>query len=311
MRKYLVKILIFLLAVTVPLVCIFAYIQSLPRTFGQLLMGTTYHKYELLTEEESPKIILIGGSSSPYATDCAKISEAFGMPCINIGVTSYYGIDFYYNMLKDYMHEGDIVILSPEAAMMRDGINYEVIWEGVENYPELLKKVPLRYWRKMFLSYYIYADKKFELLGKGYGTWEPEYKDDFGYYGDATEYRETKLEYGYLREDPITLDRSIVDRHFIAGANRLAKAAEAAGARLFFYYPPVDVLAVTSDAEEVRGLDEYLREKLDVEMINSIEDSLMEGRYFYDSNNHLTSEGQTLYTERLIDVLRDCITAED
>ena len=37
----------------------------------------------------------------------------------------------------------------------------------------------------------------------------------------------------------------------------------------------------------------------------------MEGTYFYDSNNHLTSEGQALYTEKLIEVLKDRVSAED
>ena len=71
-----------------------------------------------------------------------------------------------------------------------------------------------------------------------------------------------------------------------------------------FAFPPVDKLAVISDENELAGLESYLRDEINAGFLNTLNDSLMEGQYFYNSNNHLTTEGEEIYTETLIRALR-------
>ena len=304
MRKYFVKLTAYLLLLILPLIAIFAYVQSKPAVFSKSLLGTINHKYQLLEEIDSPKIIFVGGSSCPYATDCERISRELGMPCINIGVTSYFGIAYYRNLLRGHISEGDIVVLMPEAAMIRNKINYEALWEGIENRPALLKAVPAGYWKKMALAYYKYASHKLNLLSAGYGKDEDGYSPDFGYFGDVTQYRESILEHGYMRDDEIELNSEMIDPVFIRNAAGMASDAEKAGATLLFVFPPVDKLAVISDESDIAALETELKERLHVDFLNSIQDSLMEGYLFYNSNNHLTSEGEEIYTGKLIEALK-------
>ena len=182
MKKYFLKIAVYLLLLALPLTLIFAYVQSKPTVFSGTLLGTIYHKSGLLDEVGSPRIIFVGGSSCPYATDCERISEELGMPCINLGVTSYFGLAYYRNLLKGHIGEGDIIVLMPEAAMMRNKINYEALWEGVENRPSLLRAVPVSYWKNMALADYKYAAHKLDLLDAGYGKKGEIYSPDFGYF---------------------------------------------------------------------------------------------------------------------------------
>ncbi len=304
MKKYFLKIAVYLLLLALPLTLIFAYVQSKPTVFSGTLLGTICHKSGLLDEVGSPRIIFVGGSSCPYATDCERISEELGMPCINLGVTSYFGLAYYRNLLKGHIGEGDIIVLMPEAAMMRNKINYEALWEGVENRPSLLRAVPVSYWKNMALAYYKYAAHKLDLLDAGYGKKGEIYSPDFGYFGDVTQYREAILEHGYMTDDEIMLNRDMVEPEFLRNVRGLAKDAEKAGAVFVFAFPPVDKLAVISDENELAGLESYLRDEINTGFLNTLNDSLMEGQYFYNSNNHLTTEGEEIYTETLIRALK-------
>ena len=84
MKKYFIKLTVYLLLLILPLIGIFAYVQSKPAVFSESLLGTINHKYKLLDEVDSPRIVFVGGSSCPYATNCERISSELGMPCINI-----------------------------------------------------------------------------------------------------------------------------------------------------------------------------------------------------------------------------------
>ena len=51
-------------------------------------------------------------------------------------------------------------------------------------------------------------------------------------------------------------------------------------------------------------LDAYFREKLQVPIISELEDSLWRGVYLYGTDNHLSTEGVQIHTQRLIPLLR-------
>ena len=52
--------------------------------------------------------------------------------------------------------------------------------------------------------------------------------------------------------------------------------------------------------EAVAALDAYFRENLDVVFLTPLQDSLMPGRYFYGTDNHLSTNGVTMRTAQVI-----------
>ena len=66
---------------------------------------------------------------------------------------------------------------------------------------------------------------------------------------------------------------------------------------MYLTYSPRNSRAVSADStpEAVAALDAYFRENLDVVFLKPLQDSLMPGRYFYGTDNHLSTNGVTMH----------------
>ena len=75
---------------------------------------------------------------------------------------------------------------------------------------------------------------------------------------------------------------------------------------VYFAYSPRNAQAVSPDSTpEARAeLDAYLRRELCVPVITPLEDSLWSGVYLYGTDNHLSTEGAQINTQRFIPQLR-------
>lgn len=306
MKKYWLKFIALLLAVLLPFAAYFVYVQAQPPQFGASIMGTASYKIDLLESTPGNRIILVGGSSSPYATDCAKISDAFDMTCINIGITAYLGIDFYTSMLEHYTRPGDIIVIAPEHSILSGAVDYKTVWATIENHTQLWDIVPLGYWPSMVTQYYQYAQNKLDLLKENNAT--QNYPNGFGVLGDVTAYREPLLESGYVRDDLIDLGPNTLNETVVKSLNSFYKFAQSANAAVFFAFAPVNAMAVISTPEEWNALEELLQNELNIPVLGHLNDTVMAGHYFYDSNNHLTTAGAQIYTNSLIELLTPVIT---
>ena len=306
MKQYCIKFLAFVLALCVVPAMFFVYVQSKPNIYADSLLGTVRYKVELIRDTPSPRIILVGGSSSPYGTVTADFEKAFGMPCINVGVTAYFGVDYYISMLNKYTRAGDIVIFAPEHISLRaQNVDYNTLWFAIGNHSPSLALVPLRYYPGMAFSYLSYAKEKLEILSWGEG--KNERHKDFGPNGDVIAQRTTLLESGYNRDDIVTLNGDTPCNKTMRVLNRYYRKAQKNGVRAFFAFAPLDVLAVTSTEEEIAAYEAAIVDKLDMPVLGTVKQHLFGGEYFYDSNNHLTSEGAKANTALLIEALSNAL----
>ncbi|MEG0305342.1 MAG: hypothetical protein RR635_06575 [Oscillospiraceae bacterium] len=300
MKKYFLKTTVFILALCIPLAMFFFYIQGLPQIYSESIMGTIHYKTELIkSTRQSPRVILVGGSSSPYGTICEEFQKAFNMPCINIGATAYFGIDYYISILNQYTQEGDVVVFAPEHISMRDkNIDYTTLWLGLGNDKQCLELLPISYYPGMAFSFIEYSKYKIELKDAPAPIYE--HHKDFGPLGDVTAVRTTLLESGYNKDDIVTLSKDILYSGSINSLNRYYKKAIKKGVNVYFAFAPLDKLAVTSNDEDIASYDAAIKKQLKIPVIGSVQDHIMEGEYFYDTNNHLTSEGAKVNTDMLI-----------
>ncbi len=297
MKKYLVKCVALALAVLLPFVLWFGYLFSIPDHRGGTIASTIRYKTDLLQTTDGPRVIFAGGSSSPYGTNCAQAAQAFGRNTICVGATAYLGLPFYIRLLDQYAQPGDVVVLAPEHSLLQgENINYSLVWEAAGHDPDVWKTVPLSYYPGLFSSSVEYYHMKQAALEKAPSS----YHADFGPLGDVITPRTTLLESGYNTQDPIDLVPGSVYQENIDCINRFAHRMENKGVTVLFAFAPTDKLAVTSSPEEIAAFGQVVADAVDIPVILPLDKALMDGAYFYDSNNHLTTEGAAINTENLI-----------
>lgn len=306
-KLFFLKLICFLMAVLLIPVGYFVYVQRLPAMFRGSLMGSVAIKQEILQQTQGPRILLVGGSSVPYSIECETLSQEAGIPCISLGATAYLGLEYYFSLLDGELHQGDIVIIAPEFAMWQNNVSYSTTWMAVENSPSLLAKLPLSYIPNMISNYYSYSQKKLDLFHtQGAPTQTPleQYTAfGFGKWGDIVTPRETLLESGYDKNNILSLDDNSLSPKVVKSVQDFAHKAEKAGASVYLTWAPFDSLAYTGTIEEMEVFEKQVKAQLDIPYLGKLTDCLLPPELFYDSNNHLTSEGASLRTKLLI---RDC-----
>ncbi|WP_367923866.1 hypothetical protein [uncultured Ruthenibacterium sp.] len=308
MKKFLVKLFAFALCLLLPFVGYFSWIQSKPAAYTGSLMGSVHVKSRLLESTPGARIIVVGGSSVPYSICCETVSEAANMPCINLGATAYLGLEYYTALLEPLVHEGDIIVFAPEFSMFENVVSYTTAWMAVENDLSLIKALPLSYYPDMIQSFYSYSRQKLAMLAQGeMQSYKEEYESfGFGPWGDLTFERENILEDKYNTQDCRAVDADTLSPRVINALNHFAKKAQEKGARVCITFAPFNQLAFTGTQEGLLAFENKLTESCGtIPVISSVQDSLMDENLFFNSNNHLNSEGMTIRTEKLIDDLRN------
>lgn len=307
MKRLILRLVCFFLALLAVPLGYFAWVQSLPAMSRGSLMGSILIKQQLAENTPGARILVVGGSSVPYSIQCEMIQQQTGMPCIAMGATAYLGLEYYLSLLEDHLHQGDLVILAPEIVMLQDQVSYSTTWMAVENDPGLLAAVPLSYWPGMVSGYYTYSRQKLDLYRqKGAPTQSPQEQYEafgFGPWGDIPGQRESLLESGYDKNNILTLTGDDLAPRVRRAIKDFAKKVQAAGARVVMTWAPFDELAYAGTADQLDALQAQLEQQTGLSYLGSLAESMLPGELFYDSNNHLTSQGAELRTQMLLEDL--------
>ena len=307
MKRLILRLVCFFLALLAVPLGYFAWVQSLPAMSRGSLMGSILIKQQLAENTPGARILVVGGSSVPYSIQCEVIQQQTGMPCIAMGATAYLGLEYYLSLLEDHLHQGDLVILAPEIVMLQDQVSYSTTWMAVENDPGLLAAVPLSYWPGMVSGYYTYSRQKLDLYRqKGAPTQSPQEQYEafgFGPWGDIPGQRESLLESGYDKNNILTLTGDDLAPRVRRAIKDFAKKAQTAGARVVMTWAPFDELAYAGTADQLDALQGQLEQQTGLSYLGSLAESMLPGELFYDSNNHLTSQGAELRTQMLLEDL--------
>ena len=147
MRRWLLRLAAFMLALALPFAALIGFVGFVPETSQQSLLYTLHYKLDLLRDTPGDRILIVGGSASEYGVRCETIQQATGRPTLCAGVTAYLGADFYLNMMDRYAREGDTVILMMEHLLLRGtGVDYTVLWQACGTDPDAWALVPPGLW---------------------------------------------------------------------------------------------------------------------------------------------------------------------
>lgn len=279
---------------------------GLPVQFGDTFMGELKSKYERLKETSGKRIVLVGGSGVAFDCDSALMDDFFpSYEIVNFGMYAGLGTKAVMDLSENYIHEGDIVILSPEQGeqTFSDYFNGEYMWQAADGAFGMLRDLKSENFDAMLGNFPRFALEKLNYVMKGQKpqTDSIYQKKSFNTYGDIEldTCRENILPNGYNVNQKVRFTEDVVQPEFMDYMNDWAKRLEKKGAVVWYRYCPVNKLSV-EDMDDLAAYDVFLRQKLDFPVIGNPENSLMEAEWFFDTNFHLNQPGKEVNTVQLI-----------
>lgn len=279
---------------------------GLPVQFGDTFMGELKSKYERLKETSGKRIVLVGGSGVAFDCDSALMDDFFpSYEIVNFGMYAGLGTKAVMDLSENYIHEGDIVILSPEQSeqTFSDYFNGEYMWQAADGAFGMLRDLKSENFEAMLGNFPRFALEKLNYVMKGQKpqTDSIYQKKSFNAYGDIEldTCRENILPNGYDVNQKVRFTENVVQPEFMDYMNDWAKRLEKKGAVVWYRYCPVNKLSV-EDMDDLAAYDVFLRQKLDFPVIGNPENSLMEAEWFFDTNFHLNQPGKEVNTVQLI-----------
>lgn len=279
---------------------------GLPVQFGDTFMGELKSKYERLKETSGKRIVLVGGSGVAFDCDSALMDDFFpSYEIVNFGMYAGIGTKAVMDLSENYIHEGDIVILSPEQSeqTFSDYFNGEYMWQAADGAFGMLRDLKSENFEAMLGNFPRFALEKLNYVMKGQKpqTDSIYQKKSFNTYGDIEldTCRENILPNGYDVNQKVRFTEDVVQPEFMDYMNDWAKRLEKKGAVVWYRYCPVNKLSV-EDMDDLAAYDVFLRQKLDFPVIGNPENSLMEAEWFFDTNFHLNQPGKEVNTVQLI-----------
>ena len=279
---------------------------GLPVQFGDTFMGELKSKYERLKETSGKRIVLVGGSGVAFDCDSALMDDFFpSYEIVNFGMYAGLGTKAVMDLSENSLHEGDIVILSPEQSeqTFSDYFNGEYMWQAADGAFGMLRDLKSENFEAMLGNFPRFALEKLNYVMKGQKpqTDSIYQKKSFNTYGDIEldTCRENILPNGYDVNQKVRFTEDVVQPEFMDYMNDWAKRLEKKGAVVWYRYCPVNKLSV-EDMDDLAAYDVFLRQKLDFPVIGNPENSLMEAEWFFDTNFHLNQPGKEVNTVQLI-----------
>ena len=279
---------------------------GLPVQFGDTFMGELKSKYERLKETSGKRIVLVGGSGVAFDCDSALMDDFFpSYEIVNFGMYAGLGTKAVMDLSENYIHEGDIVIFSPEQSeqTFSDYFNGEYMWQAADGAFGMLRDLKSENFEAMLGNFPRFALEKLNYVMKGQKpqTDSIYQKKSFNTYGDIEldTCRENILPNGYDVNQKVRFTEDVVQPEFMDYMNDWAKRLEKKGAVVWYRYCPVNKLSM-EDMDDLAAYDVFLRQKLDFPVIGNPENSLMEAEWFFDTNFHLNRPGKEVNTVQLI-----------
>lgn len=262
------------------------------------------------------KLVLFAGSAVRYAYDSAMLAAAFpAYAPANMGVFAYTNILPQAEIVRAFLEEGDVVLSSPEfdAVAMQFGTTDALdanIFAMVESDYDLFSLLDLRNYTQIFDSFLAFLRIKHSSEKLSYGISARSFDDDgneipydtYNEYGDYVLIRPNEEKDEMHRQIPADYTIGSFTPQAISSLNAMYRTFLDMGVAVYFTYAPRNRSSLTerSTPEAIAALDSYLRENLCVPVISSIRDSLYSGIYFYVIDNHLSSEGVSLYMQHIL-----------
>jgi len=192
MTKFLRKLAIYLLILFGFVVLVFPTILLFPNQYAKLSHETNVvYSINRLKHLNEPKMLIIGGSGCGFGIDSEKLFLHYNRPIVNTGTHAGLGLRLQIELFKEYIKEGDVVIVIPEYQQYKDNLCYgnsTALRILSSIYPTGFKAVSVEQW--IYLFKFIPQTFMDALISKDmkYVENTPYSKEALNQFGDVTMY---------------------------------------------------------------------------------------------------------------------------
>lgn len=302
MKKFLLRTLLFCFLL---FLCVNALLFLAARNND--FIGGICLKHKTLTQTESPKIILVGGSGVGYSIDSELLRKKTGKQVVNMGLYAQFGLRYMCEEIKDDIRPGDAVFIIPEYSQFYlffegwTGLN-ELIFVHPQSLTHLKTRQQFKTVAKSFPRFYQrkigrLGSDLYELVGK-----KNEERNYFDAHGDYI---------GHLEKtDSIDLSKHGLFPPFVQPKNLRFNPAvipylndyadfiESKGAQMYFLFPTVPQEKLAKQAAFAQKIEKELKQKATFPILNTPENAALPLSDFYDTVYHLRKPGRRARTEK-------------
>lgn len=247
----------------------------------------------LMWAKDKKKIIIVGGSGSLYGYNSAVIDEALGgeYEIINLGENANIPSLTYFDIIEEYIGEGDIVLWCPEPGVYTMGSKAAAISSRFWDF----HKVDYGFMKYLDLSYYsgffsTFKDSCATLATSQFKNFD-RLSPNMSKYGDDLSNRDSKMAiYDYSFNYPMT-ETAAYSAIFTNIGNK--------GGKIFFSFAAMATQNAEKSASAAASFEKVITALPNVTSISAFENCLYDYSYFSDSAWHLTDEGATLRSEHV------------
>lgn len=244
----------------------------------------------LMWAKDMKKIIIIGGSGSLYGYDCAVIDEALGgeYEIINLGENANITALMYFDIVEEFISEGDIVLWCPEPGDWTLGSDNctRRFWDFRKSDYGVMQYLNLSYYSNFFSSFATNCKTLASAKFRDFDSLSP----NMSKYGDDLSDRKSQgNHYSYSFDYYLWEEEAL---------NELFGNITSKGGKIFFSFAAMENTSSINELD-ISWYEEMILALPGVVSISDYKNCLYDYTYFSDSAWHLTDEGATLRSEHV------------
>ena len=267
-------------------------------------------KFEKLKSTDEPKIIIIGGSNAGFGINSDLLEKETGYAVVNMGLHGGFGQLFNTEIARNYINDGDIVILAYEygisdATFEKFG-DLDLIMVGLNGNLSMYKELPLKNIPEVLgniPSYFEYKTEKKIALSSVYSINSFDEHGNMIYTRDSSampDYEDNIDEYGGLVYGDTLLSEDNDFEYLV----KLRRFIEKRGATVYFAAPVLLKDAYIGTDENLVYYYEQIEKATGIKCISNPSDYLFPMDHMYDTIYHCNDLGEKTRTERLANDLK-------
>lgn len=273
--------------------------------------GNYMIKYQRLITAESPKLIIHSGSNTSYGIDSAMLEEHLGYrySVVNYGCNQDTPACFYYDVIADFIEEGDVVVHAPEMRNYQWGYNEmnTTTWQIFEGAYDAFIHVDLRNYKNVFSSFSSFNGSRYTMTPRSYENYSGETVNSYG------DYIKEKIGSGPIQGTinnllaqggvgSMNMDPNYLKQSYVANLNREFDHIAAAGGKVYITFCCTMKINLNRESQGVARQTEYKNaviKNIHGTVISEPGTYVMDYQYFYNSIYHLNTVGSQLRTRWL------------
>ena len=273
--------------------------------------GNYMVKYQRLITAPSPKLVIHSGSNTSYGIDSALLEAELGnrYAVVNYGCNQGTPACFYYDVIADFINEGDLVVHSPEIYNYQWGYNEmnDTTWQIFEGAYDAFIHVDIRNYFNVFNSFSSFNTSRYTMTPRTYEHYSSETVNKYGDYikekvGSAGIQSTINARLASGGQGTRDMDPGYLTQSYVANLNREFDNIAAAGGKVYITFCSVMKIDLNKASQGIERQTQYKNaviKNIHGTVISEPGTYVMDYKYFFNSIYHLNTEGSQLRTRWL------------